>query len=185
MLYASSSLLGAFVEVLARYRPDPHVAHELAQIDGDDDALPPGCIDRSWWEARLIGSAALHGRFVDIGHSESLAELQRELAPRLLHYGLRELDGAAIRVGAPRRLTQEISRYVYERSDAGGGRAYDGISYLSRLGDEFRNWAVFEPAGAAQARSLAGDVRAQPIGPGHPDFRRALALLEIRLVGDA
>ena len=69
----------------------------------------------------------------------------RIAAPRIRAHGLRELDGAAIRLRAPRRLTQEISRYVYEQTTPRGTRAFDGISYLSRLGDEFRNWALFEP----------------------------------------
>jgi hypothetical protein len=183
VLYAASDLLGAFVEVLARYRPDPHVVQELAQIDGDgEDALPPGWIDRAWWEARLVGEATVRGRFVDVGHSDSLAQLQRGLAARLVHHGIRELDGAAIRTSAPRRLTQEISRYVYERTDVRGARAWDGISYLSRLGDDFRNWAIFEPAHSAQLASFAGDVRLLEIGPAHPELRRAADLLGIRLV---
>jgi hypothetical protein len=182
VIYAASSRLGAFVEVFARFRPDPHVARELAEIRGDaGDALPPGCIERSWCASRRIGSASVRGTFVEIGHSESLAELHAALAPRLRHYRIRELDGAAIRLRAPRRLTQEISRYVYERTTARGARAFDGISYLSRLGDEFRNWALFEPVGRAQARAFITRVRSAPIDVEHPDFRRALALLRIRL----
>jgi hypothetical protein len=182
VIYASSSLLGAFVEVLARYRPDPHVASELARIRGLGSALPPGCIDRSWCRTRLIGAATVSGIFADVGHSEWLAELQRALAGRLRHYGIRELDGAAIRLGAPRRLTQEISRYVYERTTPRGTRAFDGITYLSRLGDEFRNWALFEPAGASRQRRVIRRVRVSPIDVDHPEFRHALELLGIRLV---
>ena len=38
VLYASSSRLGTFMEVLARFRPDPHIFQELSEIeDGDPD----------------------------------------------------------------------------------------------------------------------------------------------------
>ena len=115
VLYAGSTRLGAFVEVLARFRPDPHVAAELAKISGDGKgALPPGHLDAGWLAVRRIGSANVAGRFAEIGHSESLAELERALAARLAHHGIASLDAAAIRLSVPRRLTQEISRYVYE-----------------------------------------------------------------------
>ena len=183
VLYAGSRLLGAFVEVLARFRPDPAVAAELAQIRGDArDALPPGHLHRAWLETRRIGEAAVAGTFVDLGHSATLAALQRRLAPRLRRYGVRDLDGAAIRVSAPRRLTQEISRFVYEQRTPRGARAYHGISYLSRLGDEFRNWALFEPGDAAGARRLFRSRRSARIRADHPELRAALELLGIRLV---
>ncbi len=181
VLYAGSTLRGAFVEVLARFRPDPHVAAELAQIKGPHrGALPPGHLDRSWLEARRIGEATVRGRFAEIGHSRSLAELRRKLAGRLAHYGLPDLDAAAIRVRAPRRLTQEISRYVYELTAPNGRRAFDGIAYLSRLGDDFRNWALFEPVERERPTPLVADVRVSAIDPDHPELRRALDLLGIR-----
>jgi hypothetical protein len=100
----------------------------------------------------------------------------------LRRYRIRELDGAAIRASAPRELTQEISRWVYEQTTSEGRRAFDGIAYLSRLGDDFRNWALFEPGRADLAASLVTNVRVSDIGPEQPDFRAALALLGIRLV---
>jgi len=183
VLYAASSLRGAFVEVLARFRPDPHVAAELARIEGRHaGARPPGHLDRSWLEVRSIGEATVRGRFAEIGHSESLATLHEKLAHRLVHYGIQDLDGSAIRVRAPRRLTQEISRFVFEQTARGGRRAFDGISYLSRLGDDLRNWAIFEPASAREARVLPRDVRVHRIRADDPDFRRALELLGLELV---
>ena len=50
---------------------------------GHGDALPPGWIARSWCAKRLIGTATVAGSFADIGHSESLAELQRRLIRRV------------------------------------------------------------------------------------------------------
>jgi hypothetical protein len=183
VLYAGSSLLGAFVEVLARFRPDPHVAAELAKISGDArDALPPGHLDAAWLDVRRIGEATVAGRFAEIGHSASLAELERALGARLAHYGIADLDASAIRLTVPRRFTQEISRYVYEQTAARGRRAFDGIAYLSKLGDEFWNWALFEPIGPSAPRRFLTEVRVAKISPEGAAFRRALELLDIRLV---
>jgi hypothetical protein len=182
VLYAATSLRGAFVEVLARFRPDPHVVAELARIEGRlAGALPPGHLDRSWLEVRCIGEATVRGSFAEIGHSESLARLHEKLTHRLVHYGIQDLDGSAIRVRAPRRLTQEISRFVFEQTARGRRRAFDGISYLSRLGDDLRNWAIFEPIGRERVAALLADVRSSRIGPRHPELRAALELLGIEL----
>ncbi len=75
------------------------------------------------------------------------------MAGRVVHYGLEDLDAAAIRLRAPRRFTQEISRSVYERTSADGERAYAGFLYLSRLGDELRNWAIW--SSGESSRSIA------------------------------
>jgi hypothetical protein len=183
VLYAASDRLGAFVEVLARFRPDPHVAKELQEIEGDDErSLAPGQLDAGWLARRRLGEASFAGRFADVGHSESLARIRRDLAARVVHYGLPDLDASAIRVAAPRRFTQEISRWVYERTARSGRREFDGISYLSRLGDELRNWAIFEPATAAAARGAARDPVVREIAPDDPDLRHALALHGIALV---
>jgi RES domain len=182
VLYAGSSALGAFVEVLARFRPDPHVAAELARISGDaKGALPPGHLDAAWLGVRRIGTATVAGRFAEIGHSESLAELERALAARLAHYEIATLDASAIRLSAPRRFTQEISRYVYELTAARGRRAFDGIAYLSKLGDEFRNWAIFEPIGRSAPRRLLTGIRVAKIARDDAALRDALDLLGIRL----
>ena len=82
---------------------------------------------------------------------------------------------------APRRFTQEISRYVYDRSTRQGSRAFAGIAYRSRLGDEFQNWAIFEPSGSAVP--WAGETLSRAIGADDPDLRRALELLGVRMGG--
>ncbi|NNL85259.1 MAG: RES domain-containing protein, partial [Myxococcales bacterium] len=133
VLYASSSRLGALVEVLARFRPDPHVQAALEAIEGDDPFQAPGALDPSWLERRCVGTAQATGSFVDVGHSRSLAELRRLLASRLAQYGVADLDAAAIRLAVPRALTQEISRAIYGLSTEAGERRFAGIAYRSRL----------------------------------------------------
>jgi hypothetical protein len=178
VLYASSSRFGAFVEVLARFRPDPAVAHGLAEIAGPEDAAPPGLVPATWLRRRRIGTARVRGRFADLGASASLAWLRRALGSRLRAHGLRDLDAAAIRLSAPRRFTQEISRAVYEETLRGGRPRFAGIAYRSRLGDELRNWALFERAGGAL---FTRTPEAAAIAADDPDLRAALALLSVRL----
>jgi hypothetical protein len=150
VLYASSQRIGTFLETLARYRTDAAILAEYQEIAVDDDdedefpTFPPGLVPRDWPNKRLIGTARHPGRFVDLGTSDSLAHLRSALASRLVHYGLDDLDGGDLRRRAPRAFTQEISRYVFENAATDHGDPLAGIRYLSRLGDDIENWAIFE-----------------------------------------
>lgn len=162
VLYASSQREGAFAETLARYRVDLHVAADLQLIAGDPeddrypDLVPTGVVPREWLETRLLGMATHPGAFVDLGHSDSLAHLRAALAARVLHHGLDDLDAGAIR-RARRAFTQEVSRYLFEHGRDEEARAVAGVRYRSRLGDEFVNWAIFEPNSPVDDRSEAID----------------------------
>jgi hypothetical protein len=150
VLYAAGERRGAFLETLARFRVDLQLVAEMDAIDGDDrdDAYPTirhGLVPSEWLMRRRIGTAmAASLWFVDVAHSEALAHLRERLAARLLHYGLDDLDAGDLRRRAPRALTQEISRYVFEQGSAPSGEPVAGIAYRSRLGDELMNWAIFE-----------------------------------------
>lgn len=181
VVYASSSRLGAYMEVLARFRPDPDIVAAMTEIEGNDGApiQSPGELGDEWLANRCLGVAHFEGAFVDVGHSVSLARLRTALAARLVHHGLSDLDAAAIRLSAPRRFTQEISRYVYDRSTATRTRGFAGLAYRSRLGDEFQNWAIFESADGALPFVTKPEVLA--IDANDPDFRCALDRLGVRL----
>jgi RES domain len=167
VLYASSQRIGAFLETLARFRPDLEVLAELEQIEGDDE--PPPGVPRAWLDNRLLGEAAVKGRFVDVGDSGSLATLRTALAASAIRYGLDEIDAATIRLRAPRAFTQQVSRFVYERGPSAG------IRYRSRLGDDVLNWAIFEPAPNASSPFVATTSTA--VEADDPDLRAALGLL--------
>ena len=191
VLYASSSLFGAFVEVLAQFRPDPHIIETFKEISDDDggDTQLPGDLDARWPSNRLIGVAQLIGKFVDAGNSASLAHfrevdhLREALASYAVQHKLKDLvlDAAAIRISVPRDFTQAVSRYVYDQSTSDRQRLFDGIAYLSRLGDEFRNWAIFEPLEGALPWAENPEIRS--IEADDPDIQRALELLGVQLVG--
>ena len=120
---------------------------EIVGEEGDADrypTIPPGVMPAHWCEARRIGAARHDGPFSDIGQSSSVAHLRAALAGRLVHYGLEDLDVGELRRHSPRAFTQEISRYVFERGVTEDGERLLGIRYLSRLGDDIENWAIFE-----------------------------------------
>jgi hypothetical protein len=177
VLYACTRRLGAFIETLARFRPDLSVVAGLNAIEGDNDAPPPGVVPLRWLQGRRIGEATVSGSFVDIGDAGSLATLRIHLAARAIHYGLSEIDAATIRLDAPRRFTQEISRLIYERHEEHSACA--GICYRSRLGDQFVNWAIFEPPPDAGLELPDADLH--EIEPDDPDLLEALHVLGLEL----
>jgi hypothetical protein len=178
VLYATSQRLGAFIETLAPYRADPAVIADYDQITVDpDDAkafptLAPGVVPHGWRAARAIGTARHPGPFADVGHSTSLAHLRAVFARRLAQYQLDDLDGGDLRRRAPRAFTQEVSRYVFEHGATSDGQPLLGIHYLSRLGDDIDNWAIFE--GTEPEEATTSDI-----ADDDPDLHAALSVLEL------
>lgn len=92
------------------------------------------------------------------------------------HYGLDDLDAGELRRRVPRGLTQEVSRYLFEHGSNPHGDPVAGIRYLSRLGDELDNWAIFE------GHELDAIVEAdEEIAADDPDLASALATLGLAL----
>lgn len=179
VLYGCSQRVGTFLETLAVFRPDPAVVAGLDGITDDDDrpddGVQPGDVPiDEWLRVRGIGQATPIGAFADVGHSESLALLRRDLAAQLVTYGLDDLDGHAIRMTAPRSFTQQLSRYVFEHRTV-AGQQWTGVAYLSRLGDDIHNWAIFEP-GQIEVEAV------DPIGRDDVDLVKASELLGLRFV---
>lgn len=158
VLYASTGRVGAFVETLARFRPDPALVSALDEID-DEEPVMAGVVPAEWLSDRAIGEAMLFGEFARVGATRSLAYLRARLE--------QELDASAIRRKVPRSTTQAISRLVFDCAQ------FAGVQYESRLGDDIQNWAVFEPA------DVSGT--SEPVAEDDPDLALALALLGLRL----
>lgn len=174
VLYASSTRFGALIETLSPFRPDLDVVAGLSGIEGDEEPVAAGTIPREWFEQRLMGVAEIDGVYADIGAAGSLSWLRSRLADRAIHFGLSDIDAAAIRLAAPRGFTQEVSRLVYEcRTE--GDDPIAGISYRSRLDDGTFNWAIFEPMSDSPAPLRL--TSAEPIQPDDPEVIRATALL--------
>jgi hypothetical protein len=178
VLYASEQRAGTFAETLARFRPDLEIAAERGRIAADPQdeeyaaSVAPGVVPREWLGERVVGTATHDGTFVDVGQSESLVHLRAALAARVLHYGFDDLDAGDLRRRAPRAFTQEISRHVFEHALDDAGDPAAGVRYLSRLGDELVNWAIFET-------EPPSTVSSDPIPPDDPDLRAVFATFDL------
>ncbi len=149
VLYAGDSAAGCFVEVLACLRADEGLLADLDEIAGDLEdedfqvSLLPGRVPRDWCVPRRIGRAKLAGEFVDIGHAETISALRPRFLSRAMRYQHADFDAAAVRSAHPRDFTMGISRFLYEAQLPGVGPAA-GIRYLSRHGDHYVLWGIFE-----------------------------------------
>lgn len=182
VLYAGVTVLGCFLEVLARFRPDPRLVDAFEQISINVDDLPatepPGTLRREWLENRSLADVSdTYGAFADVGNSKSLACLNQELVSLINRFGLDELDGAAIRQKAPRALTQALSRHGYE-STTESGELFGGIHYLSRWGDDLANYALFE----GDDRWHISEVVTHDLSDYLTEFHKALEMHGITLV---
>lgn len=174
--YACAQPVGAYLEKLAPFRPDPIAASRVRSIAGGGTGAPPGKLPTSWLAGQMLGEAVPNGEYAHLGHSRSLAFIRATLAGRLIAHDIKDLDAATIRLSTPRGLTQEISREVYDATAPSGSR-FAGIRYASRLGDEFDNWAIFESTPAAAFQIIG----ARPLDPLDPELLEALGILEIEL----
>jgi hypothetical protein len=162
VLYASSKRLGCFLETLARFRVDPKLLTELAEIAGEDDFWPLGAVPLEWAGKRLMGTATASGDYADICSSEWISKLRKLLAIHLEKFGLDDFDASVLQQTAPRILTQFVSRIVFYDDFA-------GIYCRSKYGHDIENWALFEPF-QITVKSV------QTIQPDDPDLQRALLL---------
>lgn len=165
--YASSQRLGCFLETLGRFRVDPKLLAELAEIGGENDHCPVGEVPLEWVEKRMMGVATAGGEYADICSSEWISRLRRVLASYLEKFGLDDLDASVLQMTAPRGLTQLVSRVVFSSGLA-------GIYYRSKYGHDIENWALFEPF-----QINAEDSK--PIGFDDPDLLQALQLHGLKL----
>jgi hypothetical protein len=138
VLYASSQRVGCFLETLGRFRVDPKLLAELAEIEGEDDYCPLGEVPLEWVERRVMGVATARGEYADICSSEWISRLRIVLAGHLGKFGLNDLDASALQMTVPRNVTQLVSRIVFSNGLA-------GIYYRSKYGHDVENWALFEP----------------------------------------
>ena len=102
VLYASSQRLGCFLETLGRFRVDPRLLAELAEIEGEDDYFPLGEVPLEWTEKRMMGVATAGGEYADICSSEWIGRLRNLLAVDLVKFGFDDLDASVLQQTAPR-----------------------------------------------------------------------------------
>jgi hypothetical protein len=144
------------LEKLAQFRPDLELLAELAKIRPNDRTAPKtgpaGVVPTGWRARHVLGKGLTDGvsePLVTVGKARSLATIRAAMAAVAVRLGIEEIDAGVIRVEPSvefRRLTQAISRFVYERKSHGLPR-FAGILYLSQHADDVVNYAIFERSG--------------------------------------
>ena len=184
-LYTSASLLGCFLELLAKHRPDTIVQDQLEQIEdpdnlaGDDHEAPTGAIGYDWLVGRQFGHATQAGRYCFITHSRTIAAIDK--AGQFAAHGIssRDADAVPLKKAEDRALTRSIARWLYDLRDNERNELVDGVEFRSRLGDEIRMWAVFErsPDQASRHSNLITSQSTAPVAPDTPELVAAFSRL--------
>jgi len=186
-LYVAESAAACFIEVLAKFRPDPRVADGLDEIESDNvdeiafPTLPPGCVSTDWIENRRIGSATLRGAYVQVTRVAAVAALRPDWVWPARRLGVTDFDTSALKDSGPRALTQAISRYLYETT-VEGQPAYSGVEFSSRHGDDLRLWAIFEYPDHALVSPQLADITDEPLAAAHPALQEAMNLFQLTWV---
>ena len=169
VLYASSQILGCYIETLARFRPDLQLKDELAAIQGDDDFQQIGTVSAEWFQTRSLGKANVEGRFAEVYTAGWVGHLRSSLGMVCAGMGIAEFDLSVLMDAKNRVLTQRASDVVHDLG------AYAGIYYPSRFGFDLENWAIFEYV----SRIYPIDTRS--VSPADPELLEALHILGLKL----
>ena len=180
-LYMADTLLGCFLELLARFRADTVVEEALDDVDDDDGTIgafpevPTGTVGFDWLDSRMFGRGQQSGRYCFITHSRSVAALQASY--RFDRHGIAPInvDAALLKNAQDRVLTRSVARWLFDLRDEHRNELVDGVEFRSRHGDEIRMWAVFERAEDDSTHSehiRPGDTH--PVTPETPELLEAL-----------
>jgi hypothetical protein len=150
-LYTGDRLRGCFLELLAALRPDDVAFAELAEIEDDDGAVAThpdperGAIGMHWLNDRLYASGTQNGTYAEVTLAEGIGFLVAAGIFARLGIPPREVDTSLLKDPHRREVTRTVARYVFDLHDSTTLKPdVDGIAFRSRMGDEYRLWAVFE-----------------------------------------
>lgn len=180
-LYTGTTLLGCLLEVLAGFRPDPHLAADLDDIDEDPaDTIdhptqPAGRLPLSWLEPRTASSAILTGTYCSVTTTDTLAVLRPVFIGRAIRHGLPDLDAAALRLAEPRALTQAVSAWLYEHH-TDNRPTFDGVHFHSRHGDDLDLIAIYERGADHHTSPHLADHQDEDLQAAHPELQQAMAI---------
>lgn len=180
VVYAGATLFACFVELLAKFRPDPGLITKLDDIVEDGvDALEfpvvgPGVLAGAWTAGRAVGEARFVGRVFDPTTAEGIAELRPHFLAQARSLGCDDFDAAALKDGRARALTQSVSTYVHLHKQV------DALMFRSRLGDELELLAIYERPGDDPVSTSLSDQRVRPLAGEDPELTSAMRFLGLR-----
>lgn len=190
-LYTSDSLLGCFLELLAKLQPAGALEAELDDFDDDDGSVAQhieggsGEVGYSWLNDRVFGDADQTGRYCFITHSASLAALKAGYRFDRHDIAMVDVDSALLKDAHDRVLTRSIAHWIYDLRDEDRAEFVDGIEFRSRHGDEIQMWAVFERSNDEQRSSHIEPVSPpQRVTPETAELVEAFRSLGLRWVED-
>lgn len=166
--YVALTRVGAFVERLAKNRPDLDALATMARISATAPVAVP-TLPRDWLNENEAGAAEidvpLDNGLIDLATGEGMAAAHPAIdaARRRAGYVLKDYDASVLLSGTPRAFTQAISRYVF---DAG----FAGIVYRSRYAPDELCVALFE------GRHQLTSSDATRIAIADPDLTRACTI---------
>ena len=158
-LYFGTTLEVCFAETLARLGPNPRLVAELGDEWESRGWMRPGSVPANWRHGRIISRVELVDSlpFVDIDHPDTIAYLNRrpDLMAGIGRFGVDELDLGTL-TGRDRRVTRYIAEFFFDASSEDGDPLWSGLRYMSRLGEGWECWAVFE--GTAITETYTGPI---------------------------
>jgi hypothetical protein len=166
-LYFGTTLDVCFAETLARFRPNPRLVARLGDEWESRGWMQPGSVPADWRNGRMISRVELADAlpFVDVDHPDTIAYFNRqpELMAGLGRFGIDELDLGAL-TGRDRRVTRYIAESFFDAANDDGDPLWSGLRYMSRLGEGWECWAVFEGTNLTETYT-------PPILPSNPALR--------------
>lgn len=177
-IYAGSTLRACLLEVLAPFRKDQHLAAEMDEIEENSEdhviylTVSPVEVLRAWLETRSVTSARLEGKFFEVTDSMSVAFLQPQFIGSALQLGLEDFDAAVLKDSRARPLTQAVALWIFESTDL------DGISFISRHGDDLKLSAIFERSTDTEISPLLREIQEE--NEVHHEILVALNLLGLK-----
>lgn len=155
-LYTADSLLGCFLELLARFRPSAVVIEGLDEVEDDDGTVrafgeaAPGAVGFSWLDGRHYGAGVQTGRYCFITNSRTIASRQREYPFGRHGIALVDVDAPLLKDARDRVLTRSIARWLYDLRHDDRRELVDGVDVPVAARGRHPVWAVFERADDTQ-----------------------------------
>lgn len=180
VLYFGTRPAGAYAETIAPLQLN---LATIGQIEAEEYtttlnlATRDKIIDRDWCAQRHMGSTHLDRSliFFDCLSARNVQALRsiRKLAKVVLAAGLDDFDLSTIYT-IKRTITQEISRYIYDRKERQGKPLIAGMRYMSCTTNE-ECWAVFYD------RMVHSKAAVQDIDINDPELERVTGLFRVSM----
>ena len=186
-VYTSISLLGCLMELLAQLRTEAVTFGELEEIEDDDEPAglerpnPTfGTIAVDWLENRVYARAQQRGIYAEVTAASSIGVFTA--AGIFAQFGIapRGVDVALLKEPKNRSLTRTLSRWLFDQIGADRKPLYDGVAFRSRMGDDFRMWAVFERGSEEVSPLITPLTMPEPVTEDLSELREAMEVLGLR-----